>query len=140
MFTKESPKCANDRRSGRARVSRMLRQRIAGTSHILRIDSAFIGKRQQQGLVARHVVEHPEEKARLACRRSQRLGPEPGQGQEALQPRVLTGKKAQRRDGELGGGLLASFGGGLAGSCIARCFHRGPQAWGKASSDTAARS
>ena len=70
------------------------------------------------------MIEHPEEEARLARRGAQRLGPEPGQRQEALEPLGLGGEEAQRRDGELGGGLLAGLGGGLAGVGIVRFFHR----------------
>ena len=88
----------------------------------LRIDLAFIGECQQQGLVAGYMLQHPDEEARLARCGAQRLGPEPGQRQKALEPLGLGGEEAQRRDGKRGRGLLAGLGGRLAGVRYSAAF------------------
>ncbi len=75
---------------------------------------------EQQGFVARHVVEHAEQKIRLARRIPDGFGAYPGQRKEAPQPLRLAGDEAQRRDRELLGRLL------LRRGVRSACWRRSP--------------
>ena len=69
--------------------------------HLAGIDRVFRRKRKQQRLVGREVIEHAEEKLRLARSRADRIGTDSGHRQEAAEPFGLAGDEAERGDGEM---------------------------------------
>ena len=58
------------------------------------------GEGDEQRLVARDVIEHAEEKVRLARGHTQRLRPDPAQRQEPAKLFGLAGDEAERGNGK----------------------------------------
>ncbi len=60
------------------------------------IGGRTISECNQEGLVSKHMLEHPYEKVRMACRLTQALGRQPGRGKEAGEPFRIIGKECKR--------------------------------------------
>ena len=71
-------------------------ERVMRPHDLGRIRGRAVGKGDQEGLVAKHMLEHPYEKVRMICRLTQALGRQPGRGKEPGQPFRIVGKECKR--------------------------------------------
>src|SRR6266571_5111537 len=71
--------------------------------HLAGVDRVFRCKRKQQRLVGREVIEHAEEKLRLARGRADGIGADSGRCQEPAEPLGLAGDETERGNGEIFG-------------------------------------
>ena len=67
------------------------------------------------------MIKHAKQESGLACSGPQGCGSDSRQGKKASEPIFVAGEEGQRRDRELGGGLLLVH--LLAGAAVARLFH-----------------
>ena len=58
--------------------------------------AALSAEGDQEGLVSKHMLEHPYEKVRVACRLTDRFGREPGCGEKAGEPFGIIGEECKR--------------------------------------------
>src|SRR5262245_21593682 len=79
---------------------------ITRLDHLAGVDRVFRCKRQQQRLVGREVIEHAEEKLRLARGRADGIGADSGDRQEAAESLGLAGDETERGNGEVFGRRL----------------------------------
>src|SRR5262245_40421702 len=79
---------------------------ITRLDHLAGVDRVFRCKRQQQRLVGREVIEHAEEKLRLARGRADGIGADSGYRQEAAEPLGLAGDETERGNGKIFGRRL----------------------------------
>jgi hypothetical protein len=105
------------------RLRRSAGERIARPRDIFRIDSAMLRESDQQGFLARHVIEHTKQEIRLARGIPDRLRPDPGEGQEAAESLRLARYEGERGDRDLFGGLSPSLAVGSAPLRPAPVFH-----------------
>ena len=61
-----------------------------------RVGCGAVGEGNQEGLVCKHMLEHPYEKVRMTCRLTQALGRQPGRGKEVSEPFRIIGKERKR--------------------------------------------
>src|SRR5262245_32974793 len=81
-------------------------EHLARPAHLLGIDLILVGEVEQERLVPNQVVEHAQEKIRLAGGFADGVGPDPGERQEAAKPLWFAGNEAQGRDANSGCRML----------------------------------